>query len=108
MLLGNNNTANSDFSFWFSFWVCLTTPHSHKPLTWGFPSRGCKSHTEPIKQLVGGLGIAFKGLYKKPMLGGCVKFDMWGASIKLFNGSWGLLLEKVEKLGPDYIINVVI
>jgi hypothetical protein len=32
---------------------------------------------------------------------------MWGAPIKLFNGNWGLLLEKVEKLGTTYMINVV-
>lgn len=53
--------------FYCSFWVCLTTRYSHSLLTWGFLSQGCRSHNKPIKQLVGGLGIAFKDLYKKRM-----------------------------------------
>ena len=37
-----------------------------------------------------------------------MKSDVWGAPIKLFNGNWGLLLEKVEKLGHCCIIKAAI
>lgn len=37
----------------------------------------------------------------------CVKFDIWGAPIKLFSGNWGLPLKKAEKLGTGPIIHSV-
>lgn len=63
MLLGNNSAANQDFLVLFlGMFDNSSLPQS---FNMGFPRQGYRSHTEPINQLVGGLGIAFKDLYKK-------------------------------------------
>lgn len=70
-------------------WRCMGSA-STGIANWGFPAR-----QQPIKLLLGGPGIVFKGTFKS-QYGKLCKIWCVGSPIKSFNGNSGPVLEKVS------------
>lgn len=127
-ILWNRGHCLKSASMWHVLWFCLCSLAATLQLTriflvlalgvfdnsslpqsfnMGLPQSGMQIPHWAHKTISGRPWHCIQRPSQKANVAGCVKFDVWGAPIKLFNGNRGLLLEKVEKLSTSSIINII-